>query len=218
MSDIQFVNIAGLKGARENLEPPSAESTRSSFSLTVRGDAIPHALLDQDAISEQVRAGLRQVEITEQVDFDAASAAAQMLRLVRDLTSCSVKVNWALKPHQFSIEPLYCLQPPAEINGAQPEALRDWSARFRFGLLYWRAGPNFIVIRDARTNAINHFTLDEPDYIKAIWAGHFGKPFSEVSAEAVDALTGEGLIYTISDQAVLLPYRMRHWPIPFNGV
>jgi hypothetical protein len=57
--------------------------------------------------------------------------------------------------------------------------------------------------------------LDEPAYRE------FARDDTAVpspDADEVCALRSEGLVYDIGDVPVFLPYRMRHWPIPFNSI
>lgn len=186
------------------------------FYLAVEFGSVPDELATQDQISQQVQAGLREVDVQGDVDFALPNQAVATLRLIRDLTSCSVRVKWSLQARGFAVDKLFALQPPREHPDAM--TLEAWRSGFRFGLLYWRAGPGFVIVRDARRAAINYFTLNEPGYLDAVQRGHLGEGLVDVDADALSALEEEGLVYRIDGEAVFLPYRMRHWPVPFNSV
>lgn len=215
---IQFVDTSRLNTKPKEADAralPAESKRRDAFELVEFGQ-IPASLATQDLVSQEIRAGLREVEICGAVDFAKPRHAAAALRLIRDLTSCRVSVRWRLEPRGVPIEKLFALTPPETLPDA--DALDAWRMGFRFGLLYWRSGPGFVIVRDARHAAINHFTLDEPEYRDAVQRGHIGIGLANADAAALSAMEVEGLVFRIGDAVVFLPYRMRHWPIPFNGI
>jgi Family of unknown function (DUF5825) len=216
---VQAVDITRLSRQVPPTSNPAPPVERARDPLVVcEVGTWPPQLASQELIAIEARRGLRRVQIKGYVDLAAFGLAAQALRVIRDLTSCRIHVEWCLMPDGGALTPLHGLQPPYAIEGKHARDLHEWKDRFRFGLLYWRAGPGFVIIRDAREAAINHFTLDEPEYIDAVRRGHAGEGLAEADPAALTALAEEGLVLFLKEQPVFLPYRMKHWPIPFNSV
>ena len=214
---VQRVDISRLVSNRFTSAESAPAPVREALDVVDFG-ACPSSLADQEMISCEVRRGLRRVKIFGAVELTQFRLAAETLRLVRDLTSCQVRVEWSVVAAEHATHALHGLHPPVSMGGAPEKALTLWRERFRFGILYWRAGPGFAIIRDARQSAINHFTLDEAEYVDAVWRGHAGRGLADADASALRVLSNEGLIYHLGDFPVFLPYRMKHWPIPFNSV
>lgn len=169
------------------------------------------------AIMDQCRAGLGRVVLDRPVDLrDMTEQVVRRLALVRDLTSCSVAVDWTLRcGDDDDVAGLHGLQPPTA--GAHP-GLDAWRRAFRYGLLYWRAGPGFIIVRDARQGHIDVMTLSGGPYVKAFEAGLPGCRLGQVDPQAAAALVADRIMFARDNWLLSLPYRMRHWPIPCNAV
>lgn len=89
----------------------------------------------------------------------------------------------------------------------------DWRRRWRYGMLGWRLGPGFCNVVDAR-DEVRQLTISLP-----VVADLFGPgldrpvPVDHADPGIVEELAGAGLVMTIGDRVVWLPYRIRSWPV-----
>lgn len=200
-------------------EDVDVRSNCVASSLIIDDDDLPEALSSQASISEECRKGRRKVVLVKPVDLRVADRRSiERLRAIRDLTSCSVHVDWVLQGSGgFDLRRLFTFFPPRAIAGDQPSC-DQWRNEFRYGLLYWRLGPGFISIRDSRQGRVNLLTLHHPAYIKAFLACVQGLPVCDEHAVACEDLEAEGVLCRVEDWLIALPFRMKHWPVPCNAV
>lgn len=152
-----------------------------------------------------------------------AHATMTFIAFLQTCLAQNVEVRWtALVSGGLDTSPLHHLWPPTTIDGAPPEQLHAWRATFRYGLCYFRQGPDFILVKDARIAAAQvHLVIDHPDLLAAFLAGHTPQRHSTLTAtqrEAVGVLSEENLVYRLDDLLLTLPTRMRRWPVPFSAV
>ena len=209
---IQFLRRSEQGEQKNRPQLPIADSC-----LTVSTDQLPYGLLSQASIATQCAAGLRRVSFTEPFRLKhPAIADVRRLQAVRDLTSCSVEVDWVIDDNgDFDLRHLFSFFPPRSVAGN--ECLRtEWDAGFRFGSFYWRRGPEFLTVRDARYADVTILTLDTAEFL-----GPFLKYVNVdnlILTPSIRDLIAEGVLVVMSNWVMTVPYRMRYWPVPFNSV
>ncbi|WP_354051572.1 MULTISPECIES: DUF5825 family protein [unclassified Bradyrhizobium] len=158
------------------------------------------------------------VIIDRPIDLGAATELEiRRLRLVRDLTSSSIPVEWRLHGVNGSeLTSFHHLSPPTDIRGTDCD-LSAWREQFRYGLLYWRAGPGFISIRDARNGNVTVTTLSSA-YAAAFMRCLVGDRLEGVDAKILQTLISDRVIMRLDGCYLSLAYRMRRWPIPCNAI
>ncbi|WP_454887643.1 DUF5825 family protein [Sphingomonas oryzagri] len=140
------------------------------------------------------------------------------LRALRDFTSCAVNVDWHADPGLLRMGPHLCHIVPPRPDGSG--ALSHWTEKHRFGLCYSRFGPGFIAITDRRGSGCE-FILDTSDHIHVYRAAQAGLAEDSLTAPqlvVLRELEAEHLLYTHEGFSLALPYRMRHWPVPFTAI
>lgn len=95
--------------------------------------------------------------------------------------------------------------------------LAAWRDRFTFGHCYYRRGPGFITVHDARRPPRVRRTLTDPVSVTAI--EELRQPRQVMSLEpalrgVLPALARSGLVLRLGDSAMALPWRPIHWPVP----
>lgn len=102
------------------------------------------------------------------------------------------------------------LQPPASGGGAGGDL---WRREYRYGLLYYRAAPDFVLVRDRRpSRPLAIFRMAGPILrcTRAIMACHRHR------CSSCERLRTEELVVDLGDgQSVFLPFRLARPPIPF---
>ena len=134
--------------------------------------------------------------------------ASIWLAFLRDLTACGVDLHWRraadcpIPDHVFRHLP-----PPVGVN-----------SEFRFGSLYWRLGPEFVTVKDSRGESVRLFILDDAESSDAFLRSVKGVDRADLPQEQRDLLLQEGLVADLGGWLLALPYRMRHWPVPFRAI
>ncbi|MFF9645006.1 DUF5825 family protein [Kitasatospora aureofaciens] len=166
-----------------------------------------------------VEGGVIVVHDEVEVGGDDPLATLSFLRFLQVALEEGVAVRWAASGGgELDTAPLHHLWPPSRIAGLAAE---PWEEAFRYGLCYFRRGPGFITIKDARAENDIHLTLDHPDLIATFMAGRTPLPAERLTAtqrEAVGLLIAENLMYRVGDVLLTLPTHMRRWPVPFSTV
>lgn len=146
-------------------------------------------------------------------------AELQTLREIREATSTGVSMTWTWD-ERWRTDParLHHLIPPI---GPDLPAVRAWRDAYRYGLFYWRHGPGFALVKDARPASAARHTIDDPDLLACFQSAQDGIELGACSAvqrEAASILADAGILTVVDGVALVLPYRMRRWPIPFTAV
>jgi hypothetical protein len=159
-------------------------------------------------------------------DVQLAADALATVTFVAFLRTCvtqGVRVRWKGRAHgPLDSAPLHHLWPPESMRGVPRHQERAWRESFRYGLCYFRQGPEFLLVKDAR-DAMQpvRMVIDHPDLVATFLSGTTPLRHGALSAaqrEAVDVLTAENLVYRVDDLLLTLPTRMHRWPIPFSAV
>ena len=147
-------------------------------------------------------------------------ATLRAVARLREVALLGPQVSWRGRlTGAIDIALLCHLPPPEALEHGDAEG---WRATYRYGSCYYRRGPGFIEIKDARDpSTVLRSMLDTPDMVGAFTACLApvvvaGLP--EAQREIIARLTDRGLVLTAGGRAVALPYRMSKWPVPFLSV
>jgi Family of unknown function (DUF5825) len=163
------------------------------------------------SVQDPVSAGLR-------IDEDL-----RLLRFLREITSHTIRLEWTLAgrplPHLSTF--VHLIPPMGYADDAARACVEAWRDGYRYGAFYYRCGPDFVTIKDVRTGIeAAHLTIDGDG------SAHFraladGESLAELDNGLRDGLHDavEADLAVQGDETFLvLPYRMRHWPVPFLAV
>jgi len=143
----------------------------------------------------------------------------ELMRYLREATSHAVRLRWTLAG--VPLLPLethvHLIRPVGGVDVASSGYAMRWAAGYRYGTFYYRQGPGFVVVKDVRP--------DVPPARMVIDSGaeHFvamtsARTVGELAPEAVEVLADAeeaGLVVRHDEHILVLPYRMRHWPVPY---
>lgn len=198
-------------------------------------------LLESSALDYAATVDGNTIVVHDDVELGThALATMTFLAFLRSALTQDVKVHWtaqitannsnssngsstkpaALNTAPLDTGPLHHLPPPTTIAGLPPEHLQAWRSTFRYGLCYFRRGPDFILIKDTRVADV-HLTIDHPDLMATFLAACTplrDDALTAIQREAIDILAAEQLVYRLDGLLLTLPTRMRRWPVPFSAV
>jgi hypothetical protein len=146
------------------------------------------------------------------------------LRLLAEATSGHVDLHWELGGEPpWPLRAVVHLRPPiGAANAAGRRFATRWAELFRFGLCTYRRGPGFVALRDIRPDGERLRTVAD-----GRWATAFETLLSTpacpngdaASRQLLDELHTAGLALRLDGgRHVLLPFRLRRWPIPYSAV
>jgi len=188
----------------------------SPHELTLSGrDTLP----TREACARLAGDGVARIILAEPIDLGDPRALAA-IRLIRDCVAVGIAVDWRVAC-AGAVDPaeLMHLWPPAELPGFEP-LLASWRD-FAFGVLYWRSGPGFAMIRDIRP-AFDPAWYELEDGASLEVFGRLREPqptsVCEQFGTAFSDLRDARLVLTIGDACLGLPYRIHKWPVPFLSV
>ncbi|MGW6215819.1 DUF5825 family protein [Streptomyces sp. NPDC055109] len=169
--------------------------------------------------------GCDRLEITSAVELGRnAEHDIRFIHLLRQTASHGMTVSWQADglpdcpPHH-----LHHLPPPHCALSADAQSMVDqWRHEYTYGLCYYRQGPGFWQIQDGRsTGRRGRFTAMGETVIQTLTqltqpleAAHLSEP----ATNPLQNLHNAGLTARIGPWALLLPYRLRRWPIPAYGI
>ena len=191
-----------------------------SIELDVNAD-LPPSRAEIEAMCNQ---GLAAARLTGSLTMPADAAGAQhflsWVACLRDLTASAVPAEWQAEPDLAPLAAaLRHISPPVT---AAPAAFEEWRALHRYGICFWRSGPGFATITDRRSDGAAHqYILDTPDYLDAFIRAEkvvLRDELAAGSAEALEALEADNLVLSLYGWSLALPFRMRHWPVPFTAI
>ena len=167
-------------------------------------------------------------------------ATTRAVALLRDLTPTGRRVRWRGRvagPIDLSL--LHHLPPPTDLDrdgtaatgsagdgsagdaGAADigQAVEAWVRSHGFGSCYYRMGPGFLQVKDARDPARPVRTvLDDAELIETFTTCLTPTPARHLDAAALGDLVRRRLVLLADGVAVTLPYRLTRWPVPFLAV
>ncbi|MBV9822539.1 MAG: hypothetical protein JO144_09900 [Actinobacteria bacterium] len=199
----------GADALRDYLAEPA--TGHRSVVLAIRpGDRMPDLAL----LKAACQAGLSELE----AEFELAGAPefAAHVRLLQDCSSLGLRVSWhAELPPDYPFAELGHLPPPRTGPAESPE-LRRWRQGWRYGLFYWRQGPGFVVVKDARPlMPMQRIVLDTPGELAAFEAASSGTPAASPDLEALVAV---GIVLRHDGALMSLPYQVVEWPTPYMAI
>lgn len=166
----------------------------------------------------------RRVEVEEPLRLGVGGReTAVAVQFLRECQSHGLATRWRTAGEEpaYDIRMLRHLPPPVE-DAVEVGELREWRAGYAYGMLYHRRGPGFLSVMDRRSRpASARFTLDHPDLLAAFDALLTATPvdtLSPVRREALGLLAQERLALVTDGWAVVLPPRLRRWPVPCTGI
>jgi hypothetical protein len=174
--------------------------------------------------AELAAAGYERVRIDgpvpagEDVDEDL-----QLIRFLREATSHALRLDWVLGGLPLvELRNLTHLVPPTSgVNPSVDEYAASWRAAFRYGTYYYRRGPGFVLAKDVRPGGpAAHMTIDGISAAQFVALAE-ASVVSQLDPEARDALDDAvsfGLALSGSRHFTVLPFHMRHWPVPVLAV
>ncbi|MEA1671953.1 DUF5825 family protein [Nitrospirillum sp. BR 11163] len=157
--------------------------------------------------------------LPEPADAAESQRTLRWIECLRDFTACGVVVDWpAAAELAGRVAQLCHIVPPRKEAGA----FDRWHVLHRFGTCYSRFGPNFILIKDRRDPENGaEFLLEGTAHESAFRKCQSVAPLDGFDAAEQDALTElveEKLVLVLHGSALALPFRMRHWPVPFTAI
>jgi hypothetical protein len=189
------------------------------------GPADPAGQLDLAAWS------LRPVTLPEPLEFGrSAERDLALLRFLREATSHAVRLRWTLVGQpSFPLDTHVHLVPPSGGGDAPSRAYAArWGVGYRYGSFYYRRGPGLVVVKDVRpgveptrlviTDGFDAFLRLAGDPAAAGDAGPSTGSEPAADAEAAAVAVEAGLACAAGAELLILPYRMRHWPVPYTAV
>ncbi|MEU1277940.1 DUF5825 family protein [Streptomyces sp. NPDC005805] len=148
----------------------------------------------------------------------------RFMHLLRQSASHGITVSWQADglpdcPPSY----LHHLPPPHSTLSADTQSMVDqWRDEYTYGLCYYRQGPGFWQIRDGRSaGRRGRFTAVGEKVIQTL--AQLTQPadamhLPELATDMLQSLHNAGLTAQIGPWVLLLPYRLRRWPIPAYGI
>jgi hypothetical protein len=152
----------------------------------------------------------------------SAAHDLDLLYLLREATSHAVRLRWTLAGVPcFPLRTHVHLVPP--IGGTDREAAdyaREWSGSYRYGCYYYREGPGFVTVKDVRPDGDPvRMTIGEgAEHFLAMSRARTEGDLGDEAAALLGTAEQAGLLIRESGRLLVLPYRMRHWPVPYVAV
>jgi hypothetical protein len=152
----------------------------------------------------------------------SAEEDLDLLRYLRDATGHGVRLRWRLDgvpvlPMRTHVH----LVPPVDGVDAASAAYADrWAAGYRYGLYYFRRGPDFVVVKDVRPEGEPaRLTIDEgAEHFLAMARAQTVDELDPAARDLLDQVAAAGLLIRAGDRLLVLPYRLRHWPVPYLAI
>ncbi|MBB2947125.1 hypothetical protein FB565_006893 [Actinoplanes lutulentus] len=141
------------------------------------------------------------------------------LRLLVAATSHVVRLTWTLDGQpDLPVDRLCHLIPPVSGTGSAARAYaKEWSSLHRYGCFHYRQGPGFVIVKDLRPGAdARRMRIEDEDasgFLRMAVTSHAGELDPATRDMLADAETF-GLVLRAGDSHLVLPHRIRHFPIP----
>lgn len=145
-----------------------------------------------------------------------------LLRRLRDATSDAVRLRWILGGLPFPPLRSYVhLVPPRRgIDEATTAHARQWQNDYRYGSYFYREGPGFVMIKDVRPgDEPRRLTIDEgSDHFLAMTRARTVAELDAAATDQLDVAEEAELLIRHENLLLTLPYRLRHWPVPYVAI
>jgi hypothetical protein len=181
------------------------------------------ATVTASVLESPVDFALREVDLVTALVFGVSEREdLRLLRALREATSHAVRLRWRLAGRPtLPLDTHAHLLPPLDgVDGPSREHARSWAARYRYGAFHYRHGPGFVAVRDARPGR-DHcrlvITEGSAELLEMVAADTIEK-LTPAAREAVPEAVAAGLAVVADGALLVLPYRMRHWPVPIDGL
>jgi hypothetical protein len=201
--------------------PDRASGLHRTIELDIdRDEPLPRARIEELCRQGFAYARIQGAMLRPPGSPDEARWFLAWLETLRDMTACAVPVEWQAGPEMAALAPLLFHIVPPQNPG--PPTIDKWREAHRYGTCFWRSGPGFITITDRRDEMDAHqFVLDTPDYVEVFSAAETvtaRERLATLGGDALQELEANRLILTIEGWSLALPFRMRHWPVPFTAI
>ena len=156
------------------------------------------------------------VRLTEPLRLDTG---LEDLRLLVAATSHVVRLTWTLAaPPDLPADRLCHLTPPVSGTGDAARAYAgQWSSLHRYGCFHYRQGPAFVTVKDLRPGAdATRMRIEDEDaagFLRMATTSH-GSELDEPTRAMLPDAEAVGLVLRTGDSHLVLPHRIRHFPIP----
>lgn len=152
----------------------------------------------------------------------SAADDLDLLYLLREVTSHAVRLRWTLVGLPcFHLRTHVHLVPPSGGLGAEAASYaREWASGYRYGSYYYRKGPDFVTVKDVRPGGgpLRMTIGDGAAHFLAMARARAESDLADDSTALLGTAEQAGLLIRDSDRLLVLPYRMRHWPVPYAAI
>jgi hypothetical protein len=185
------------------------------------GRHVDAAELDPSVAVRAVADGCQRLVVTGPVPAGLdVDADLRLLRFLRAATSRTLRVDWELagRPLVAERDLLHLVPPTAGADAAGAACATAWRAGYRYGSYHYRVGPDFVTVKDIRPGGPPvHLTIDGDSarqFHELAGAEHLADLSPAATAALADAVEF-GLAVRGDHALLLLPWRMRRWPVPY---
>jgi hypothetical protein len=145
-----------------------------------------------------------------------------LLRLLREATSHAVRLRWRLGglPCYPLRTYIHLVPPSAGVDPQTTAHAREWRAGYRYGSYFYREGPGFVMVKDVRPgDEPRRLTIAEgSEHFLAMARASAVSDLDAAAAGTLDTAQSAELLVHHDDRLLVLPYRMRHWPVPYVAI
>lgn len=159
-----------------------------------------------------------QVELT--LTFgDSIEGDLNAMRYLREVTSNAVRLRWTLAG--IPLLPLethiHLLRPSGGSDPASDAYAQRWANGYRYASFYYRQGPGFLVIKDVRPDreATRMVISEGCEHLLSMMDAYTVNELTPAARDVLADAQEAGLIVQHDEHLLVLPYRMRHWPVPY---
>ncbi|SCL23849.1 hypothetical protein GA0074692_1659 [Micromonospora pallida] len=146
----------------------------------------------------------------------------ELLRYLRDVTSHAVRLRWRLAGLPcFPLHThVHLVAPSGGVDADSAAHATAWTAGYRYGSFFYRRGPGFVSIKDVRPESEDaRLTIDEgADHFLAMAEARTLAELAPDAQDLVDTVAEAGLLLRAGQRLLVLPYRLRHWPVPYLAI
>jgi hypothetical protein len=145
----------------------------------------------------------------------------ELMRYLREATSHAIRLRWTLAG--LPLLPLHThihlIRPSGGVDESTQTYADAWGSGYRYGIFYYRQGPGFVSIKDVRPDqAATRMVIDTgAEHFLAMAAASTVADLSPPALAVLDEAERAGLVLRHEDRILALPFRMRHWPVPYIG-